>query len=108
LPQRATQSRRKPDGIGFTLRLTPKGGRDAVDGWGRDANGALVLKARVSAPPEDGKANAALVSLLATVFAVPRSAVTITAGASARTKRIQIGGDRQTLSARLNQFGDAK
>ena len=99
---------REPEGIGFTLRLTPKGGRDAIEGWAQDANGAALLKARVSAPPEDGKANAALATLLAAAFAVPKSAVRITGGASARTKRIRIGGDRQVLSARLSQFGDVK
>jgi uncharacterized protein len=104
----ATQSCRETDGIGFTLRLTPKGSRDAVDGWAHDAGGAPILKARVTVPPEDGKANVALVSLLAATFAVPKSAVTIISGATARTKRIQIGGDRRILSARLNQFGDAK
>ena len=98
----------EPDGIGFTLRLTPKGGRDAIDGWGCDANGTALLRARVAAPPEDGKANDALVTLLAGAFAVSRSAVRITAGAAARTKQIRIGGDREALAARLNQFGDAK
>jgi hypothetical protein len=94
--------------VTFCVRLTPKGGRDAVDGWGRDANGAPVLRARVAAPPEDGRANDALVLLLARTFMVPRSAVTICAGAAARTKRIRIEGEKQTLSARLNQFGEAK
>ena len=100
--------RSEPDGIDLTLRLTPKGGRDAIEGWGRDANGAPVLKARVTAPPEDGKANAALVTLLAASFAVPRRAVAITAGAAARIKRVRIGGDRARLFALLNQFGEVK
>lgn len=100
--------RKSGDGIDFTLRLTPKGGRDAVDGWTCDANGVPVLKARVASPPEDGKANASLISLLATEFSVPRNAVTIVAGASARIKRVRIGGNRATLSARLNRFGDLK
>lgn len=99
---------READGIGFTLRLTPKGGRDAIEGWAQDANGVALLRARVAAPPEDGKANDALVALLAAAFAVPKKAVRITGGASARVKRIRIGGDRQLLSARLNQFGDTK
>jgi uncharacterized protein YggU (UPF0235/DUF167 family) len=91
----------------LALRVTPKGGRDALDGWVRDASGAMLMKARVAASPEDGKANAALISLLAHAFDVPRRAVTITSGAAARIKRVQICGDRQALSARLKQFGDA-
>jgi hypothetical protein len=102
-----TKSSREPDSIKFALRLTPKGGRDAVDGWGRDADGAPILRARVAAPPQDGKANSALIALLAAAFAVPRSAVTITAGTSARIKRVRIGGDPAALSTTLNQFGDA-
>jgi uncharacterized protein len=94
--------------IDFTLRLTPKGGRDSIDGWGRDAKGARMLKARVAVAPEDGKANAALISLLAAEFAVPKNAVTITSGAASRIKRVRIGGDKVKLSARLNIFGDAK
>jgi hypothetical protein len=62
------------------VRLTPKGGRDAFDGLARDANGKPMLKARVAAAPEDGEANAALISLLAKAFGVPKSAVTIMRG----------------------------
>jgi hypothetical protein len=94
--------------ITFCVRLTPKGGRDAVDGWGHDANGAPVLRARVAAPAVHGKANAALVSLLARAFAVSGSAVKISAGAAARTKRIRIEGEKEMLSARLNQLGETK
>ncbi len=99
-----TDPARESDGVGFTLRLTPKGGHNAIDGWGQDADGRILLRARVAAPPENGRANDAL----AAAFAVPKSAVTIAAGANARIKRIRIGGDQRTLSARLNQFGDAK
>jgi uncharacterized protein (TIGR00251 family) len=105
---RALQADAPGPDITFSVRVTPKGGRDAVDGWGRDAKGARILKARVSAPPDDGKANAALVSLLAKAFSVPRSAVMIMAGAASRNKRIRIDGDRDRLSVLLNQFGDAR
>ena len=54
----------------FRVRLTPKGGRDAIEGWWRDAAGRSALKARVAAPPEDGKANTALISLVAQTLEV--------------------------------------
>ena len=46
--------------------------------------------ARVTAPPVDGKANEALIALVAEHFAVRRSQVTIKSGASARLKLLQI------------------
>ena len=49
----------------LTVRLTPRGGRDAVDGWTRDADGAPCLKVRVSSPPVEGAANEALERLVA-------------------------------------------
>ena len=88
------------DGVRITVRLTPKGGRDGVDGW-REG----VLRARVAAPPEDGKANAALVALLAKSLAVPKSAVAIVRGETARLKILDIKGDATTLAARLKILG---
>ncbi len=95
-------------GIIFYVRLTPKGGRDTVEGWSKAADGSAHLKARVSAVPEDGKANAALIVLVAKTLAVAKSAVSITAGHTARLKRIEVGGDGPILCARLMELGDAK
>ena len=72
------------------VRLTPRGGRDAVDGWGVDDAGRAYLKARVSAAPTEGEANAALVHLLAKTLSVPRSVVRIAAGQTARLKQVEI------------------
>jgi uncharacterized protein len=69
------------------VRLTPRGGRDRVDGV---VDG--VLRARVSAPPVDGEANAALVALLAHELDVPRGAVRIVAGATSRVKTVAVEG----------------
>ena len=72
--------------VRFAVRLTPRGGRDAVDGV--DGVGRLLV--RVSAPPIDGAANEALVRLLATVLDVPRSTVAIESGATSRVKRMRV------------------
>lgn len=76
----------------LVVRLTPRGGRDAVDGWMRDGAGRAVLKARVAAPPADGAANAALIRLIAKALATSADKVRIVAGASARVKQIEVDG----------------
>ena len=76
--------------IRLTVRLTPRGGSDAVEGWGRDVDGRLYLKARVAAPPLDGAANAALRKLIAKVLKRSRGAVRIVAGEQARVKQLEI------------------
>lgn len=70
-----------------TVRITPRSGRSQVFGI-RDG----VLLARVSAPPVDGAANQALVVLLASFYGVAKSRVTIVAGHTARSKRVEIEG----------------
>lgn len=90
------------DGIRIAVRVTPRGGRDALSA-GTDEHFA----ARLSAPPVDGAANAALIPLVAKHFGVAKRAVTIIAGDTARLKRLHITGDPQVL-ARIAQalYGD--
>jgi len=83
-------------GVTLWLRLTPKGGRDAIDGVETMADGKTVLKARVRAAPEDGKANAALIELIARALSVPKKAVTIRSGETSRVKKLFIAGDPAT------------
>jgi len=95
-----------PRGVRVTIRLTPKAGRNAVTGRAVDADGAPLLKAAVTAAPERGAANAALIALLAKSWRLPKSALTIVGGATGRTKLIEIGGDA-ALAARLEAWADA-
>jgi uncharacterized protein YggU (UPF0235/DUF167 family) len=76
----------------LTVRVTPRGGRDAVEGWTADAAGHPLLKVRVSAAAAEGAANAAVAALLAKALGVPRSAVRIVSGQTARVKRLEIAG----------------
>jgi uncharacterized protein len=89
------------DGILLFVRLTPKGGRDALDGLMYDGDGKAWLKARVSAVPEDGKANAALEALLAKIFGVSRGHVYVIVGQTARNKQVKITGDQKNLLTKL-------
>ncbi len=96
------------NGISFHVRLTPRGGRDAIDGWSRAADGSVHLKVRVSAVPEDGKANAALIALVAKTLHVAKSSVAIASGHTARLKRLEVSGDMQNLRARLTALGESE
>ena len=73
----------------LAVRVTPKGGRDAVEGWARDAAGRPLLKVRVAAAASDGAANASVIALLAKALNRPRSALRLVAGQTARLKRIE-------------------
>lgn len=80
--------------------MTPKGGRDGVDGWALDPAGRPYLKVRVSAAPADGQANAALTAFLAKALGRPKSAVRIVSGETARLKIIEIEGlEEQAIEA---------
>jgi len=74
------------------VRVTPKGGRDGVDGWALDPAGRAFLKVRVSAPAADGAANAALCALVAKALRRPKSAVRIVSGETARLKMLEVEG----------------
>ncbi|MCA0356869.1 MAG: DUF167 family protein [Proteobacteria bacterium] len=78
--------------LSLVVRLTPRGGRDAADGWACDADGRPYLKVRVSSPPVEGAANAALIAFLAKALKVPRSAVRVVSGDTARVKRLELDG----------------
>jgi uncharacterized protein (TIGR00251 family) len=98
----------RSDGVSVRVRLTPKGGRDTVEGWDIDSAGASHLKARVRAAPESGKANAALVDLIAKILDVSRSSIAIVSGEKARLKVVAITGDTSALAAKLDSIGMAK
>lgn len=96
------------DGLALSIRLTPRGGRDALEGLEALADGRSVIKARVRAAPTEGEANAALIALVAKSLEVPRSRVCIAAGATARIKTVGVSGDKPELASRLGALFPAK
>lgn len=76
----------------IAVRVTPRGGRDGVDGWMRDDAGRLVLKVRVAAAAAEGQANAAVIALLAKALGRPKSALALVGGQTARLKRVAVEG----------------
>lgn len=96
------------DGIVLTVRLTPKGGRDAVDGIAHMDDGRAALKVRVRALPTAGEANAALIQVIAGAIGVAPRAVALIGGATARIKRLRITGDAAALAVRLQNVAKVK
>jgi uncharacterized protein YggU (UPF0235/DUF167 family) len=93
-----------PGGLMLTVRLTPKGGRDAIDGMARLADGTWVLKARVRAVASEGAANAALIRLLAGAVGIAARDVSLAAGAGARVKQLKLSGAGAALAAALEKI----
>jgi uncharacterized protein YggU (UPF0235/DUF167 family) len=91
-------------GLAVVVRLTARGGRDAIDGIEQRANGQCVLKARVRAAPTEGEANDALIALLAQAAGLPPRDVALVSGATARIKRLTIAGHGPTLAAALEKI----
>lgn len=92
--------RRTKTGVMLTVRLTPKSARDEIVGvetFGEET----VLKARVRALPEDGRANEALEKLIARWLKVPASSVSIVQGSKSRLKQVKIDGDADDLAAAI-------
>ncbi len=85
------------------VRVTPRAGRNRLEGV-IDLPDGPAVKIAVSAPPEDGKANAALCKLLAKFFRTAKSNIAVAAGASSRTKRVEIAGDGAGLVAVLDAW----
>jgi uncharacterized protein (TIGR00251 family) len=91
-------------GLVVAVRVTPRGGRDAIEGVEQLADERRVLKVRVRAAASEGEANAALVRLIAKTLAVAPRDVSLLAGASARIKRLRIVGAGADLAATLEKI----
>lgn len=74
------------DGLLINIRLTPKAAKNAITGWTTGADGQPLLKASVTAVPEKGKANAALITLLARSWKLPKGSLILIRGETDRNK----------------------
>jgi uncharacterized protein (TIGR00251 family) len=99
LPEGAARS--VAGGIRLRLKVQPKARREGLAGWTPDPEG-MALKVAVGAPPEDGKANAAVIALLAEALGVAKSAISVVSGATGRRKLVEIRGDDNDLRAALD------
>jgi len=88
-------------GVRVRLRVQPRARRNRVGGLAAEADGGVALKVAVTAAPEDGRANAAVIALLAAAWAVPKSRLSVVAGAADRRKTIHLQGDPHRLMQSL-------
>ena len=99
LPQTLLRSTR--EGVLLPVRLTPRARRNAIAGIAEDPDGTRRLKVSVTAAPERGKANAALVRLLAKSWGLPKSAISIKSGATSRAKTLLVAARPEALKVRI-------
>ncbi len=95
-------------GMTVSLRVTPRGGRDAIDGVDTLSDGRVVMKVRVRAIADGGEANRAVLKLLAEQLRVPHASLRIASGATSRLKQVQISGDARALGDKLRRACAAK
>lgn len=87
----------------MALRVSPNASVDRIEGIVFRSENEPVLKLRVGAVPDKGKANAAVVKLLAKAWGIPRSSLSIVSGDKDRQKMLLVEGDPQK---RLNMLSD--
>lgn len=95
------------DGVRLALRVTPRARRPGIGGTAPGRDGTPRLKVAVTAPPADGAANAAVLAVLAEALDLPRSALTLIAGASDRDKIVRVEGDPEPLLGRLGALAES-
>ena len=95
-------------GISVALRVTPRSGRDDIDGVETLANGRTVIKVRVRAIADGGEANRAVIELIAKALGVPKARVRILSGTTSRLKQIAVDGDPAKLGDAMRELTAAK
>ena len=95
-------------GISVALRVTPRGGRDDIDGIETLADGRSVVKVRVRAIADGGEANRAVTELIAKALGIPKAKVRILSGTTSRLKQIAVDGDPVKLGDALRELTAAK
>lgn len=88
----------------LVVHLTPKSSHNKIEGWAEDANGQKNLRIKVTAVPEDGKANEALIKLLSKTLRIPQSRISLVRGDTSRIKQLEIQGEMRDVEKRLEGF----
>lgn len=95
-------------GVSIALRVTPRGGRDGVDGIEQLSDGRSILKVRVRAIADGGEANRAVLALLAKSLGVPKASVSLLSGTTSRLKQVAVAGDPARLTEALRELASVE
>lgn len=87
----------------LTVHLTPKASHNKIEGWAEDEKGRKILRIKVTAVPEDGKANEALIKLLSKTLHISPSQISLIRGATARIKQVEIDEEIGEVEKKLDQ-----
>ena len=88
-------------GVRLAVRLTPRASRNGIDGVVTGADGRMALQIRLTAPPVEGAANAALIAFLAETLEMRKADISIRSGQTARVKILHLSGDGATILSKL-------
>ena len=91
-------------GVRLAVRLMPRASRNRIDGIVPGADGRTALHIRLTAPPVEGAANAALIAFLAEMLGMRKTDISIRSGQKARVKIVHLSGDGATILTKLNAF----
>ena len=107
-PEPALALRETDEGVTVRLRVSPRARRDRIDGAVAEADGSLAIKVSVTAPPDKGRANEAVIALLARALGVPKSRLEVAQGAASRHKTLRVAGDSRALARRLRDLAETR
>ncbi|MCH8092615.1 MAG: DUF167 domain-containing protein [Proteobacteria bacterium] len=94
----------RPNGVSVAVRLTPKAANNRIGDIRASADGKEALRVWVTPPPESGKANTALIALLAKEWKMAKGDITIKTGARGRNKIVFLAGDPKALMGKLRDW----
>lgn len=85
------------------IHLTPKASHNKIEGWALDVKGQRILRVKVTAVPEDGKANDALIKLLSKTLHISKSQISLVRGETSRVKQFDIEIEERALKEKLDK-----
>jgi uncharacterized protein (TIGR00251 family) len=92
----------------LAVRVTPKSSRNEVTGFHTAADGAVSLAVKVTAPPDKGKANKAVIAVIAKAATLPKSSLKLVAGETERNKTLLVTGIAAALEAWIASLARAE